>query len=136
MCRRVTRLHYRPTKFRTVFLLTSAFMAGTAVGPVANLIAGGFPRALGIRTALAQDTDRISTYRLLSLFGDVFERVRRDYVDPVSDRKLVENAVNGMLTGLDPHSAYLNADELRELELDDKGEFSAGESGVLPGISA
>lgn len=99
-------------------------MAGTAVGPVANLIAGGFPRALGIRTALAQDTDRTSTYRLLSLFGDVFERVRRDYVDPVSDRKLVENAVNGMLTRLDPHSAYLNADEFRELEVDDKGEFS------------
>ena len=124
MRRRVTSLHYGPTKLRTVLLLTSAFMAGTAIGPAANLIAGGFPRALGIHTALAQDTDRTATYGLLSLFGDVFERVRRDYVDPVSDQKLIENAVNGMLTGLDPHSVYLNADEFRKLEVEDKGEFS------------
>ena len=61
--------------------------------------------------ALAQDTDRANTYRLLTLFGDVFERVRSEYVDPVSDKELVENAINGMLTGLDPHSAYMNAEE-------------------------
>ena len=99
-------------------------MAGATLGPALNMIAEGFPRALGIHTALAQDTDRTDTYRLLSLFGDVFERVRRDYVDPVSDQKLIENAVNGMLTGLDPHSVYLNAHEFHELEVEDKGEFS------------
>ena len=50
--------------------------------------------------------------------------MRRDYVDPVSDQKLIENALNGMLTGLDPHSVYLNADEFQELDVEDKGEFS------------
>ena len=94
-------------------------MAGATLGPAVNIIEG-----VGIHTALAQDTDRTDTYRLLSLFGDVFERVRRDYVDPVSDQKLIENAVNGMLTGLDPHSVYLNAHEFHELEMEDKGEFS------------
>lgn len=54
----------------------------------------------------------------------MFERVRRDYVDPVSDRKLIENALNGMLTSLDPHSAYLNTEEFRELQVEDSGEFS------------
>ena len=117
-------LHYRSTKFRTVLLLASAFIAGTVIGPASGLIARRFVFDFGISAALAQDTDRTETYRLLALFGDVFELVRRDYVDPVSDQKLIENAVNGMLTGLDPHSVYLNAHEFHELEVEDKGEFS------------
>ena len=117
-------LHYRSTKFRTVLLLASAFIAGTVIGPASGLIARRFVFDFGISAALAQDTDRTATYRLLSLFGDVFELVRRDYVDPVSDQKLIENAVNGMLTGLDPHSVYLNADEFQDLKVEDKGEFS------------
>ncbi len=48
------------------------------------------------------------TYRQLHLFGEVFERVRADYVEKVSDSKLVESAINGMLTSLDPHSGFLN----------------------------
>ena len=64
-----------------------------------------------------------NTYRLLALFGDVFERVRLEYVDPVSDRDLIENAINGMLTGLDPHSSYLNADEYREMQVETEGKF-------------
>ena len=59
----------------------------------------------GIPTASAQEESRADTYRLLTLFGDVFERVRAEYVDPVNDKDLVENAINGMLTGLDPHSS-------------------------------
>ena len=117
-------LHYRPTKFRTVLLLTTAFIAGTVIGPASDLIARRFLFAFGIGAALAQDTDRTETYRLLALFGDVFELVRGQYVDPVPDKKLIENAVNGMLTGLDPHSAYLNAAEFRELEAEDKGQFT------------
>ena len=53
------------------------------------------------------------TYRLLTLFGDVFERVRADYVEPVTDKDLVENSINGMLTGLDPHSNYMDAKAFR-----------------------
>ena len=49
------------------------------------------------------------TYRELNLFGDVFERVRSDYVEVPDEDKLIESAINGMLTGLDPHSSYMNA---------------------------
>ena len=54
----------------------------------------------------------------------MFERVRLEYVDPVSDRDLIENAIDGMLAGLDPHSSYLNADEYREMQAETKGKFS------------
>lgn len=63
------------------------------------------------------------TYRQLNLFSEVFERVRRDYVKPVTDKKLVEAAVNGMLTDLDPHSAYMNADEFKNMQVQTRGEF-------------
>ena len=110
---------YRLTYLRTTLLLGTAFLAGVAIGPASGLIASH----LGVSKALAQDSDRANTYRLLSLFGDVFERVRLEYVDPVSDRDLIENAINGMLAGLDPHSSYLNADEYREVHVETKGKF-------------
>ena len=76
------------------------------------------------RSAFAQDSsNRADTYRLLTLFGDVFERVRAEYVDPVNDKDLVENAINGMLTGLDPHSSYMNAKQFRDMQVQTKGEF-------------
>ncbi len=63
------------------------------------------------------------TYELLNLFGDVFERVRRDYVEETDDKELVEAAINGMLTSLDPHSGYLNAKHFQEMQVQTKGEF-------------
>ena len=63
------------------------------------------------------------TYRQLNLFGDVFERVRADYVEEVTDQQLIENAINGMLTALDPHSSYLNPDSYREMQVQTRGEF-------------
>ena len=63
------------------------------------------------------------TYRLLNLFGDVFERVRADYVEEASDQDLVEAAITGMLTSLDPHSSYLNAKSFREMQVQTRGEF-------------
>ena len=63
------------------------------------------------------------TYRQLNLFSEVFERVRRDYVRAVTDKQLVEAAVNGMLTNLDPHSAYMNADEFKNMQVQTRGEF-------------
>jgi carboxyl-terminal processing protease len=59
----------------------------------------------------------------LTLFGDVFERVRAEYVEPVDDKELVENALNGMLTGLDPHSNYMNAKSFRDMQVQTRGEF-------------
>ncbi|MEC8699477.1 MAG: S41 family peptidase [Pseudomonadota bacterium] len=71
----------------------------------------------------AKEKDRSETYRLLELFGDVFERVRSDYVEKVSDEELIEAAVRGMLTNLDPHSAFLNRKHFRDMQVQTKGEF-------------
>ena len=97
-------------KFGTPALVAGAFAAGIVVGPLVG--------------AWAQEGGgRAETYRLLNLFGDVFERVRAEYVEPVSDRDLVENAINGMLTGLDPHSSYLNPRGFRDMQVQTRGEF-------------
>ena len=63
------------------------------------------------------------TYRQLNLFGDVFERVRAEYVDEVTDQQLIEAAINGMLTSLDPHSSFLNAKSFKDMRVQTKGEF-------------
>src|SRR5262244_3943553 len=63
------------------------------------------------------------TYRQLSLFGEVFERVRSDYVEKPDDSKLVEGAINGMVTSLDPHSRYMNDKAWREMQETTSGEF-------------
>lgn len=63
------------------------------------------------------------TYRQLNLFGEVFERVREQYVDQVEDKKLIEYAVNGMLSSLDPHSGYLDEDSFKDMQVQTRGEF-------------
>ncbi len=64
-----------------------------------------------------------STYEYLDLFGDVFERTRSAYVEQVDEKELIEAAINGMLTSLDPHSSYLNPDNFTDMQDDTKGEF-------------
>ena len=63
------------------------------------------------------------TYRQLNLFGDVFERVRAEYVEDVSDEQLIEAAVKGMLAALDPHSGYLSPREFEDMQVQIRGEF-------------
>ncbi len=63
------------------------------------------------------------TYRQLNLFGDVFERVRADYVEKPDDSKLIETAINGMLAGLDPHSSYMDPKSFRDMQVQTRGEF-------------
>src|SRR5215475_9640746 len=63
------------------------------------------------------------TYKDLNLFGDVFEKVRSNYVDEVKDDTLIEGAINGMLTALDPHSNYLNAKNFSDMKVQTRGEF-------------
>jgi carboxyl-terminal processing protease len=79
-------------------------------------------------------------YRQLSLFGDVFERVRSDYVDKPDDSKLIESAINGMVAGLDPHSSYMDAKSLRDLqaheELGGLGIEVTIEDGLIKVVSA
>jgi carboxyl-terminal processing protease len=71
----------------------------------------------------AQAASAGDTYRQLNLFGDVFERIRSDYVEKPDDGKLVEAAINGMLTSLDPHSSYMDAKSFRDMQVNTKGEF-------------
>ena len=69
------------------------------------------------------DADANDTYKQLNLFGEVFERVRANYVDPVTDKQLIEHALNGMLTNLDPHSNYMTEKEFDDMQVQTKGEF-------------
>nr|WP_294524220.1 S41 family peptidase [uncultured Rhodopila sp.] len=103
----------------------AALLAGTSFAAGIALAPGGTTllHALEIRSAAAQGSDQQQTYRLLALFADVLKQVRSDYVDPVSDRKLVENALNGMLTGLDPHSAYMTEQQWHEMRTETSGQF-------------
>tara|TARA_B110000438_G_scaffold252675_1_gene257842 strand:+ start:1435 stop:2718 length:1284 start_codon:yes stop_codon:yes gene_type:complete len=82
--------------------------------------------AIALSTAsptLADDKFADDTYRQLELFGNVFERVRKDYVEDVSDQDLIEAAINGMLTSLDPHSSFLSAKSFEDMQEQTKGEF-------------
>ena len=73
---------------------------------------------------IAQNTAHDSSvYEQLDLFGDIFERIRAQYVEPVETDKLVEAAINGMLTSLDPHSSYLSAKDFEDMRVQTKGEF-------------
>ncbi len=63
------------------------------------------------------------TYRQLNLFGDIFELVRANYADKPDDAKLIESAINGMLNGLDPHSAYMDPRSVRDMQAQTKGQF-------------
>jgi carboxyl-terminal processing protease len=90
-----------------------AFGAGVALAPV-----------------LAQDkaeskpgSDKSELYQQLNLFGDVLERIRRDYVEPVDEKTLMENAINGMLSALDPHSSYMNPKVYKDMQVQTRGEF-------------
>lgn len=73
--------------------------------------------------AATDKSDKTEIYRLLELFGDVFERVRSDYVEDVSDEELVEAAIQGMLQSLDPHSSYLTKKTFGDMQVQTKGEF-------------
>ena len=75
------------------------------------------------RTYSATTSANSELYRQLDLFGDVFERVRSDYVEKPNDTMLIESAINGMLAALDPHSSYLNPKQYREMQVQTRGEF-------------
>ncbi|RLL72493.1 S41 family peptidase [Paenirhodobacter hankyongi] len=73
---------------------------------------------------LAQEASKpASVYEQLDLFGDIFERIRADYVEPVDDKKLIEAAINGMLSSLDPHSSYLPPDDYADMKVQTRGSF-------------
>ncbi len=73
-------------------------------------------------SAYASNNDE-EKYKYLDLFGQVFDRVRSSYVEEVSDQELIEKAIDGMLSGLDPHSGYMNEEIWKEMQMDTKGKF-------------
>ena len=105
-----------------------------ALGGVATL--GGL-QAINMATA-ATNAD---TYKLLNLFGEVYDKVRSDYVEKPDEQKMMEAAINGMLMSLDPHSSYMNAKDFAEMNIKTKGEFGGlgievtMENGVIKVVS-
>ena len=97
----------------------SYLVLGAAIGAAAVTI-GSHTTLLAHGSAFAAAAD---TYRQLNLFGDVFEKIRTDYVEKPDEGKLVESAINGMLSSLDPHSSYMDAKSFREMQVQTKGEF-------------
>lgn len=92
-----------------VFMAMAILAAGTAV---LNMMRS--------HSAIAANTE---IYRQLDLFGQVLERVRSDYVEKPDDKKLIETAINGMLSSLDPHSSFLNAKHFQDMQVQTRGEF-------------
>ena len=88
-----------------------------------HLAAGLAGLMMLVLPALPIAAEDAETYRQLDLFGDVFERVRRDYVEDVSDSALIEAAIDGMLSSLDPHSKYLDPKSFKEVQIQTRGEF-------------
>src|SRR6185312_5839807 len=99
---------------------TSLIFTGAIAGVGLALIATHPRVLLGGSSATAASS---ATYQQLNLFGDVYERVRADYVEKPDDSKLVASAINGMLAGLDPHSSYMDPGSLRDLQVQTRGEF-------------
>ncbi|WP_428532295.1 S41 family peptidase [Rhodopila sp.] len=102
----------RMTKIGVALLAGTSFAAGCAVASNGGM----FPAA-------AQGSNQQQTYQMLTLFSTVLDRVRADYVEPVSDRTLIDNALNGMLTGLDPHSAYMTDQQWHDMQTETSGKF-------------
>ena len=92
--------------------------SGLLAASIATLVLFSLRQDVG-----AAASNSTETYKQLNLFGEVFERVRAEYVDDVSDDSLVESAINGMLTSLDPHSNYLNTKNFNDMKVQTRGEF-------------
>jgi carboxyl-terminal processing protease len=97
----------------------SYLVLGAAIG-AATVAWGPSTASLFSSGARAAAAD---TYRQLNLFGDVFEKIRTDYVEKPDEGKLIEAAINGMLSSLDPHSSYMDAKSFRDMQVQTKGEF-------------
>ncbi len=106
---------------RKALLVAGALALGLAAAP--PLVHSANAQDSGSRDKAAENGGKSKRYELLNLFGDVFERVRSDYVEKVSDKELIHAAINGMLTSLDPHSGYLDKQHARSMEIQTKGSF-------------
>ena len=99
-------------------------MKKVAMAALCGTVAGALLTTQVAGPLIAQEaTKSASVYEQLDLFGDIFERIRNQYVEPVETDKLIEAAINGMLTSLDPHSSYLPAKDFDDMQVQTRGEF-------------
>ncbi len=105
-------------KNKNIYLLS----LGVALGGIVGISSTVLAQAETQTEATAQVSDALPLEDLKA-FTEIFGRIKQDYVEPVSDKKLLEDAIRGMLSGLDPHSAYLVADEYQELKEGTTGQF-------------
>ena len=94
-------------------------MLGVVTGVTLGLLATGYATS----PANAQQSNDQEVYDQLQLFGEVFDRIRRDYVEEVDEKELIESAIDGMLSSLDPHSSYLSAEDTAEMREQTRGAF-------------
>nr|WP_294917230.1 S41 family peptidase [uncultured Neokomagataea sp.] len=109
--------------FRKGMLLGTAFLAGAVLGPTALHTLG---HVSSVSSALARETSHdnsAETVRLLTLFGTVMDVVKSEYVHPVSDKDLINNALDGMVGNLDPHSSYMTAAQFKDMQTEISGKF-------------
>ena len=114
-----------PNHERVSTLMKKSMIAGLG-------IAAGFIGAAALLPAAQGATNVLSAYRELDLFGDAFERVRANYVREVDDSELINAAINGMVSSLDPHSSYMDPKEFADMQVQTRGEFG----GLGPGGDA
>ncbi|MCX8505424.1 MAG: S41 family peptidase [Alphaproteobacteria bacterium] len=128
----LTKIVTRAAQFRVVLLrvsarrmvaVTSVILAVAVIGLASLLWTNGSMSVSSAAENTGQNKSSLDTYKQLALFGEAFERARANYVDPVNDQKLIEAAINGMLTSLDPHSVFWNEKEAKAQQTDQKGEF-------------
>src|SRR5450759_724689 len=112
---------WRRRKGSRMMRKTTLILLGAAAGSAMMLLAVQ-PQTIFAGTS-AKAAAAADTYRQLNLFGDVFERVRADYVEKPDDSKLIETAINGMLAGLDPHSSYMDPKSFKDMQVQTRGEF-------------
>jgi carboxyl-terminal processing protease len=91
---------------------------------LAGVISGALITTQFTDPLIAQETKRVkSTYENLDLFGDIFERIRSSYVEEIDEEKLIESAISGMLSSLDPHSSYMAPEDFSTMQVQTRGEF-------------
>jgi len=100
-------------QFKTVLVLVFGIFVGVSVSLTSSVLA---------EKKEAEESAGLPLNELRN-FSDIFARIKSDYVEEVDDKTLLENAIRGMLTGLDPHSTYLNNDEYKELKIGTTGKF-------------
>ncbi len=108
-------------KQRNILILLAGFLLGVSISLCSNVLAEKDTKDTSVSTK--SDDSQTLPFDELRNFTEIFGRIKQDYVEPVSDKKLLEDAIRGMLSGLDPHSAYLGNEEYKELQEGTTGQF-------------